>query len=53
MEAPIIVQVDDEFNTMQFWAFCEEHGTYYFFWKPFENPKNQFVEVQTRLSRDS
>jgi hypothetical protein len=40
----IIFQADDEFNTKEFRAFCEEHGIYYFFWKPYENPKNQLIE---------
>jgi hypothetical protein len=44
MGVPITVQADDEFNTKAFVGFCEYHGIRYFFWKPYENPKNQLIE---------
>jgi hypothetical protein len=44
MGAPIAVQADDEFNTKEFRNFCNINGIKYFFWKPYENPKNQIVE---------
>jgi hypothetical protein len=44
MGVPITVQADDEFNTKAFVAFCEYHNIRYFFWKPYENPKNQLIE---------
>jgi diketogulonate reductase-like aldo/keto reductase len=44
MGVSITVQADDEFNTKGFIDFCNTHGIQYFFWKPYENPKNQLIE---------
>jgi hypothetical protein len=44
MGVPITVQADVEFNTKAFIAFCKHHNIKYFFWKPYENPKNQLIE---------
>jgi hypothetical protein len=44
MSLPLMVQADDEFNTKAFIDFCNAHGIRYFFWKPYENPKNQLIE---------
>jgi hypothetical protein len=44
MGTPITIQADDEFNTKAFIDFCNSHGINYFFWKPYENPKNQLIE---------
>jgi hypothetical protein len=44
MGSPITIQAGDEFNTRAFIDFCNAHGIKYFFWKPYENPKNQLIE---------
>jgi hypothetical protein len=44
MGDPITIQADDEFNNKTFINFCRERGIKYFFWKPYENPKNQIIE---------
>jgi hypothetical protein len=43
MGMPLTVQADDEFNTKAFMTFCNTHALRYFFWKPYENPKNQLI----------
>jgi hypothetical protein len=48
MGSPLIGQADDEFNTKAFIDFCNAHGIRYFFWKPYENPKNQLIERANR-----
>jgi hypothetical protein len=44
MGKPLMVQADDEFNTRQFKDFCIDNDIRFFFWKPYENPKNQLIE---------
>jgi hypothetical protein len=39
-----MVQADDEFNTKEFRDLCIMNDIKYFFWKPYENPKNQLIE---------
>jgi diketogulonate reductase-like aldo/keto reductase len=48
MGLPLIVQADDEFKNKAFINFCNTHGIRYFFWKPYENPKNQLIERDNR-----
>jgi hypothetical protein len=44
MGLPLMVQADDEFNTKEFKDLCIMNDIKYFFWKPYENPKNQLIE---------
>jgi hypothetical protein len=48
MGLPLMVQADDEFNTKEFRNLCIANGIQYFFWKPYENPKNQLIERAVR-----
>jgi hypothetical protein len=48
MGLPLAVQADDQFNKQPFRNFCDAHGIRYFFWKPYENPKNQLIERSNR-----
>jgi hypothetical protein len=44
MGVPLQIQVDEQFNKEDFIEFCNSHDITPFFWKSYENPKNQLVE---------
>jgi hypothetical protein len=48
MGIPLQIQADEQFNRQPFRSFCDAHGIKCFFWKSYENPKNQLIERANR-----